>query len=280
VVPARLKPGRDILWSASLPPATVEQRVAAASAAGFRGVSVSPHDATAGQRDGRSPEELSRWALDLGVELLTLDAIIEWYPHEPPKRSFGPVDQDVAGMLELARRFGVRSVSALAPFPSSAGRDELAECFARLCDQAAERGLGVHIEFTPFPPVPDLAAAWDLVRRADRVNGGVLFDTWHFFRGTPDLDLLASIPGERIMAVQISDGAEGFRESLLKDTFRHRELPGAGSFDLVGVLRILRQTGGLNTVGPEVLSEELFGLDPVEAAVRMQRAMDRIFAAL
>jgi sugar phosphate isomerase/epimerase len=270
--------GTDILWSASLPATTVPQRVAAALAAGFDGISVSPADAEPAQAGGRTPEETSRWAAAQGVELIVVDSVIEWYPHEPPGRMLGASAYDVGRVLEVCDRFGVGTLGALAPFPSVAPVEELAGCFARLCDQAAEHGLQVQLEFTPFPPFPDLARAWEIVSLAGRPNGGILLDTWHFFRGRPDLDLLSTIPGDRIMAVQLSDGLEGFRESLLKDTFRHRELPGDGCFDLAAVLKVLDRTGGLNRVGPEVLSTELQALDPSEAAVRLAAASEKVMA--
>jgi sugar phosphate isomerase/epimerase len=270
--------GTEVLWSASLPATTVAQRVAAARAGGFAGISVSPADAEPAGCDGRTPEETSAWAAAQGVELIVVDSVIEWYPHEPPGRMLGASAYDVGQVLEACDRFGVGALGALAPFPSTAPVEELAGCFARLCDQAAEHGLTVQLEFTPFPPVPDLATAWEIVSTADRPNGGILLDTWHFFRGRPDLELLSSLPGDRIMAVQLSDGLEGFHESLLKDTFRHRELPGDGCFDLAGVLRVLDGIGGLNRVGPEVLKVELQALDPNEAAERMAAASRKVLA--
>ena len=102
----------------------------------------------------------------------------------------------------------------------------------------------MHLEFTPVPPIGSLATAWEIVRDADRPNGGILFDTWHFFRGQPDLELLATIPGDRIFSVQFSDGAAEIRESLVKDTYRHRMLPGEGVFDLAGVIDTLTATAG------------------------------------
>ena len=47
----------------------------------------------------------------------------------------------------------------------------------------------------------DLAAAWPIVRDADRPDSRLLVDTWHKLKGTTDLaadrELLAAIPGER-----------------------------------------------------------------------------------
>ena len=125
-----------------------------------------------------------------------------------------------------------------------------------------------------------MKGASDLVRLADRPNGGMVFDTWHFFRVNPDFDALEAVPGDRIFAVQVSDGGADFVEGLLADTFRHRRLPGDGVFDLVRVLRVLDRIGGLNMAGPEVLSVELHALPPLEAALRAAEAFDAVAAAL
>jgi sugar phosphate isomerase/epimerase len=272
---------RTVLWSATLGPRPLVERVEAAAASGYPVLSLGSNDeGEAAASTGRNAGELRRWARDLGVELSILDGISEWYPHHPPKRSFGSAAFSADDVLRMGTAFGVDSVGAIAPFPSDASVEELAEHFAVLCDLAADRGIRIQLEFTPFPAVPDLTTAWEIVRLADRPNGGILLDTWHFFRGNPDFEVLATVPGERIMAVQISDGGPELQESLIKDTFRHRLLPGDGSFDLTRVLRTLDATGGLNLVGPEVLSDELFELPANEAARVCAESFDRLAAEL
>ncbi len=214
------------------------------------------------------------------MELSILDGAIEWYPHHPPKRPLGGLDFTVDDIMRIGEAFEITSLSALAPFPTDLSTEELAAHFAGLCDRAAEQGWRVHFEFTPRSPVSDIVTAWDLVRLADRPNGGILFDTWHFYRVNPDFEALARVPGERIFAVQVSDGAAEFEEGLLQDTFRHRRLPGDGVFDLLRVMRALEAIGGLSLVGPEVLSVDLFALPPVEAARRASQSLDRLLGDL
>ncbi len=113
-------------------------------------------------------------------------------------------------------------------------------------------------------PITDVATAWKIVRDADRPNGGILFDTWHFFRGSADFDALEAVPGERILAVQVDDAHAEVTGSLWDDT-QQRLLPGDGSFDLPRVLRTLGRIGGLRFVGPEVIS-------PVTAAMPAGRS--------
>jgi sugar phosphate isomerase/epimerase len=183
-------------------------------------------------------------------------------------------------VLRAGEAFGTTSICALAPYPTSIPLEEMAGHFAALCDRAADQGSRVHFEFTPRSQVSDVATAAELVRLADRLNGGILFDTWHFFRVDGDLGALRHVPGEWIFSVQVSDGAADFEEGLLADTFRHRRLPGTGVFDLVGLLRVLDDIGGLRLVGPEVLSVELFSVPVAEAARRGAESLDAVLARL
>ena len=96
-----------------------------------------------------------------------------------------------------------------------------------MCDCAADIGVLVHLEFIPMTAIPDVATAWRIVRDAGRPNGGILFDTWHFSRGSADFDDLQTVPAERILAVQVDDAATEVSGSLWDDTQR-RLLPDDG----------------------------------------------------
>lgn len=270
---------RQVLWSAGVAPTPLAERVRAAVEAGYSVLSISPADLDHVQAEGGDPAEAARWAGDQGVSLSILEGMIEWYPHDPPKRPLGSGPLGVDDILSVADAFDATSLNALAPYPTDCDLDDLAGHFAALCDRAAEHGCQVHFEFTPASPVSDVTTAARLVELADRDNGGILFDTWHFFRVDPDFEKLARVPGHRILAVQVSDGAAELQEGLLPDTFRHRRLPGDGDFDLLGVLGVLDDIGGLRMVGPEVLSVELFALPAAEAAQREAESLDRLLAA-
>jgi sugar phosphate isomerase/epimerase len=120
--------------------------------------------------------------------------------------------------------------------------------------------------------IADLATASGIVEAADRPKGGLMFDTLHFFRGNPDFSVLEGVPGERIFAVQVSDGATEVQGSLAEDTL-NRLLPGDGSFDLTRAVAALDRIGGLRWVGPEVISPATRAMPPAEAA---RLARDRI----
>ena len=189
---------------------------------------------------------------------------MNWHPATEPSRSrFARFSMDEA--LRMSEALGAVSMTAIASSTSAASVDELIELFGTLCDRAADIGALVHLEFIPMTAIADVATAWTIVREADRPNGGILFDTWHFFRGSADFDDLEAVPGDRILAVQVDDALPEVVGSLWDDTQR-RLLPGDGCFDLPRVLRTLVRTGGLRLVGPEVISPETAAMPAVDAA--------------
>lgn len=262
-----MKLGRQhaILWSATVPNLSLVERVEVAAAAGYGRTSFSPADDERVRASGHTPSSLRSWARDHGVEVDICDSVIEWYPHHPPKRPMGGSTFTVDDVLSIATAYGARSVSALPAYYSDLDIDGFVEHFAALCDRAAEHGLLIHIEFVPLGAIKGVDDAWEIVRRADRPNGGVLFDTWHFWYGSRDFAALEAVPGERLMAVQVSDGPE-VPESLARATFLGRLLPGEGVFDFARMLSILDAKGALDYCGPEVLSASLNDMAPLDAA--------------
>ncbi len=250
------------------------ERFAAAAATGCRQVTLSPPDVLRAGADGTTAAEIGRQARDFGLDLV-VDPVMNWYPdRELSPSRFAGVSTDDA--LRMCEALGVISLSAIATASSDVPVPELAAHFARLCDRAAAFGARVHLEFIPFTIVRTLRTAWDLVRAADRPNGGLVFDTWHFFRGEPQFDVLDTIPGDRIFQVQLDDARKEPAGSLREET-QHRLLPGDGELDLVTTIRALHRIGALRWVGPEVISPDLAALPVLDAATL---AMDRTRAFL
>jgi sugar phosphate isomerase/epimerase len=251
------------------------ERFAAAAATGCRQATLSPPDVLRAASDGMTAAEIGRMARDLGLDLI-IDPVMNWYPdREPSPSRFAGVSTDDA--LRMCEALGVTSLSAIATASSDIPVPELAGYLARLCDRAAGFGARVHLEFIPFTIVRTLRTAWDLVRAAGRPNGGLVFDTWHFFRGEAQFDVLETIPGDRIFCVQLDD-APAVPEGSLREETSHRLLPGDGALDLVAAVRALHRIGALTWVGPEVISPDLAAL-PVLAAATLAVDRTRAFVA-
>jgi sugar phosphate isomerase/epimerase len=157
--------------------------------------------------------------------------------------------------------------------------DVAAAAFAELCDRAASHGLLVHLEFLPWSGIPTLQAAWDIVRRADRNNGGLMLDTWHYIRSGGTLAGLREVPGEKILGVQLADAPATPDGVIFDETMRRRRLPGEGDGQLAELVRTLDAIGCHAPLGVEVFSDALAELPVQEVARRAAAALHSLLAA-
>lgn len=266
------------LWAGTTLPLGLEARVRAAAAGGFSAVSVYPTDCL--ERGAAAVRALVEGA---GLRVAALDPYTRWVPRwtppaDLPAAFFALVGAEEERFLDDAVAVGAPCVTALEAFGDRFAVDDLAAGLAGFCDRAAARGLRVHLEFTPFGGVPDLATAWAVVERAGRPNLGLVLDTWHYLRGRPDDALLDAVPGDRILAVHVSDGPTRSDLGLVDETMRDRRLPGAGDWPLPDLLARLLRKPGLGQVGVEVLSEALWRLPPEEIGRRCGEALRRSLA--
>lgn len=260
---------RRVMWSSMFGKQRLaEERIRAAAAAGFETLAISWWDQVQAAESGRRPEDIAAEAASHGIDLSIWDSIREWYPYIVPKRPQEHLGVPPEAVVESCARFGVTTLVAVSSFDTELSHEEIAGHYGALCDLAAPAGIDIALEFTPFRPIIGLAPAWEIVQRAARPNGKLLMDTWHFFRSDSSLDLLATIPGDRIAAVQASDGEADLQMSLVKATFIGRRMPGEGGFALAELLGILRRNGGLRALGPEVLETSILE-QPTEAIARI-----------
>jgi sugar phosphate isomerase/epimerase len=225
-------------------------------------VSLAATDVAPLEAEGTSAAELGRLLRGEGLDVV-MDPVTGWYGGPPMPGRFGAVEFD--DELRMAEELGVVSMTAIGPFaPGEVPADVLPERFGAFCDRAGEIGAEVQYEFMPVSTMADVTSVWDVVRAAGRPNGGIMFDTLHFFRSGGDFAALVQVPGERILAVQVSDAPAELQGNLGEDTF-HRRLPGDGELDLAGALAALDRVGGLRWVGAEVLSPETAAMPPAEA---------------
>ena len=251
-----------VLWAGTLGlDSPIAARVEAAQVGGFGRISLSPLDVRGSEAEGTEAKALGRLFRDAGLSVV-IDPVMSWT--EGPLPPSGLASVGVEEILRMAEAIGAESIGAIGPV-GGVEVDALIAPFATLCDRASGIGALVHLEFMPMLAVGDLSSAWTVVSGAGRSNGGLLFDTWHFFRGRPDFATLARVPGDRIFGVQVADAPAEPAGSLGEETF-HRLLPGEGDLDLVGVLSALDRIGGLRSIGPEVISPVTAALPATEVA--------------
>ncbi len=277
-----LGPDDLVLCAATLSRVPFVERIEAASAAGFRGISMWSTDYAQAREAGVSDAELRTRLADHGLEVAELDPLLNWVPgtglgagaNQEGMAFFRATEADFYRMAEAVH---ARSINVALFTDAPIERAALVEPFAALCDRASQYDLLVHLEFMPFTQVPNLAAALEVVSLADRPNGGVTLDTWHHFRGGGTAQTLAGVPGTRLLAVQISDAPREPHPDVIEETMRLRRVPGDGDADLAEVIAALRASGSSAPLGAEIFSDALAELPGKEAA---QRAAEGLRAVL
>ena len=270
------------LWAATVRNRSVADRLVAARAGGFTAQSVFVPDIEHWLAAGHPLAALREQARAGGAPITAIDSLARWLPGwqppaemSPEQRAFLTIDADT--YLDYAAELEVQKVSVIVASGPRYLVPALVAGFQRICDAANERKLRVQVEFMPFGSIQDLATGWEVVRRADRDNGGLVFDTWHYYRGRPDNALLAQIPGEKIFSLQLADAPTAVQGASLDDEQMHfRRVPGEGDFPLSEVVRILRASGGLSDVGVELFSDELDALPAAEVGQRTGEALRRL----
>lgn len=108
---------------------------------------------------------------------------------------------------------------------------DLVEPFGALCDRAAEHGVLVGFEFLPYSGVRSIGEVWQVVSAADRPNGGIIVDLWHWFRPEAQVTDLAGIPASAFTSLQLCDVAAEPGPQMAEESRHGRLLPGAGVGD-------------------------------------------------
>ena len=280
-----LGPSDLVLCSGTVPRAsTFEERLDAATAGGFTAISLWGRDYAAARRAGHSDADLRARLADRGLAVAEVDPAWDWTPAPVDRAALATIDDmelfRFGGdeLLEIGAAVGARSINAVDILGGDWGVDDAIESFAALCDRAAEHGLLVQLEFLPWSKIPDAERAWEIVHRADRPNGGIAIDAWHWFRGTPDAAALRAIPGAKVLGVQLADAPAAAESNAMHAALHDRRLPGAGELDLVALLAALREIGAVAPIGVEVLSDDLHSLGAIEAARRAGEATRTLLA--
>jgi sugar phosphate isomerase/epimerase len=250
------------------------ERLAAASGAGFRYVSLWGRDIAAARAEGHNDIDIRSMLADHGLGVAEVDPAWWWLPGAADVQIDPAFDTEQVfrfgehELLTMAEAVGARSLNAVDVFGGTWSVDEAAEAFAGLCSRAAEHGLLVHIEWLPWSRIPDLTTARSVVEGAGAPNGGLNIDAWHLVRAGVTLEELATVPGDLVLGIQLDDGPLTAEPNLVEATLHERRLPGEGEFDLTGLLGTLAAIGTTAPLGVEVFSDALHELGPSEAARR------------
>ena len=243
-------------------PFKFEDRVKAASRAGFMGFAIKEVDLEhilkrLSLRDVRHILE------DNGIKHLELEFLTDWFcDGEEKKRS----DAMKHFLLEAAEKLEARHVKVgdfetkITPMP------KLIESFAALCRDAANYGTKILFELIVDSMIKTLPETMEMLEGANAPNGGIMVDLWHMVKLDIPYEDVARIPSRFLLGIEINDGTLSCPWDLHEDTINHRSLPGEGEFDVKGFVKCMLDAGYDGPWGVEVLSNKLRKL-PMEVAI-------------
>ena len=249
---------------------TLDDKLAAAAAAGFDGIELFENDLIVAPW---SPRDVRRRCADLGLG-------IDLYQ---PFRDFEavPADRLVANLARAERKFdlmaelGVDTILVCSSVADAAiDDDELAaEQLALLAGRAADRNIRVAYEALAWGRyVSTWDHAWRIVRTADHPALGLCLDSFHVLSREVGVDAIADIDPGRVFFLQLAD-APHLRMDVLQWSRHHRLFPGQGSFDLVGFVRRVLAAGYDGPLSLEVFNDVFRQSDPLRTAVDAMRSL-------
>lgn len=141
--------------------------------------------------------------------------------------------------LELGGELGAKRMIISAWTPTRDDRNFLVDVYGETCDLAEPYGLTVDLEFPSFSRLRTLDEALDIVRAADRPNGGILVDTLYLHLSRVDIGELLHVPSDLLHFLHISDCLPGIadtREGMIQLARDARLYPGEGWIDFAGII--------------------------------------------
>jgi sugar phosphate isomerase/epimerase len=261
---AELGPNDLLLAHWTMARATFEDRCIASAAGGFAGFGILPFVYQDARATGSSDADLLAMLAHYGVRMAQLESVSIAGPDTE-----ATTDALLEVHWHMAELFGADQLGVVVR--PGYDRSYQLQRFRDVCDAAAARGITVGIEFiVGVAAFEDVRSTLRFVETADRLNGGLIVDTFHHFRGSDDWSQLDDLPGARVMIIQLSDAAvPPATGDYLTDTQHHRLVPGTGGFELERFVRTMDRIGARCPYTLEVLSDELAQLDAAERGRRL-----------
>ncbi|MBP1860007.1 bifunctional sugar phosphate isomerase/epimerase/4-hydroxyphenylpyruvate dioxygenase family protein [Rhizobium herbae] len=232
------------------------EKLAAIAKAGFDGVEIFENDFLA--FDG-SPADVGRMVRDHGLEITLFQPFrdFEGMPEPHRTRTFDRAERKFDIMQQLGTDL-VLICSNVSPV-SLGGIDRAAADFHELGERAAKRGLRVGYEALAWGRhIFDHRDAWEIVRRADHANIGLILDSFHTLSRKIDINSIRSIPKEKIFIVQLAD-APLIDMDLLYWSRHFRNMPGEGDLPVVAFTSAIAETGYDGYFSLEIFNDQFRG---------------------
>lgn len=231
---------------------TLQEKLEAIAAAGFKAVEIFENDLIAFPG---SPADVKRICADLGLFIVTCQPFrdFEGMPDNRRQRTFDRAERKFDLLQELGTDL-LFVCSSVAP-EALGGVQRLADDFTELGERAAKRGLRVGYEALAWGRhIHDYRDAWEVVRRSNHSNIGIILDSFHVLSRKIEVDSIANIPAEKIFFVQLAD-APLLEMDYLSWSRHWRCMPGQGDLPIGAFMDALCATGYRDYLSLEIFND-------------------------
>jgi 4-hydroxyphenylpyruvate dioxygenase len=232
---------------------TFADKLTAIANAGFDGIEIFEQDFIASDF---TPAEVGRMVRDHGLEITLFQPFrdFEGLPEPHRTRAFARA----ARKFDLMNQLGTDLMLVCSSVHAAAmgGIDRMAGDFAELGDLAKTHGIRVGFEALAWGRhVNDHRDAWEVVRRAEHPNVGLILDSFHTLGRKIDPETIRRIPGDKIFFVQLAD-APAIDMDLLYWSRHFRNMPGEGDLDVTSFMRAVAATGYSGPLSLEIFNDQ------------------------
>ncbi|MCI4665101.1 MAG: sugar phosphate isomerase/epimerase and 4-hydroxyphenylpyruvate domain-containing protein [Neomegalonema sp.] len=246
------------------------EKLEAIAEAGFGGIEIFEQDVVT--HDG-APAEVGRMVRDHGLEIMLFQPFRDFEGLPEPLR--GKAFDRAERKFDLMQELGAELMLVCASQHPGAlgGADRAAADFRELGERAAARGLRVGYEAVAWGRyIADHRDAWEIVRRADHPNVGLILDSFHTLGPKIEPESVRRIPSDKIFFVQLADAPE--IEMDLQYRSRHfRSMPGEGDLAILRFMQAVVSTGYDGPVSLEIFNDQFRGGSPKTIAKDGYRAL-------
>lgn len=237
----------------------LKEKLEAIANAGFDGVEIFEQDFLTFDA---SPRQVGEMVRDAGLELTLFQPFrdFETMPSPHRARAFERARRKFDVMSEMGAKL-MLICSNVSPI-SLGGVDRAAADFHELGDLAAERGIRVGFEALAWGRhFNDHRDAWEVVRRADHDNVGIILDSFHTLSRGIDVNSIRTIPADKIFIVQLAD-APKFDMDLLYWSRHFRNMPGEGDLPVAEFMAAVVATGYDDVISLEIFNDQFRAASP------------------
>lgn len=245
-------------------PASLEDKVEIAAAAGYDAIEPWDRELIAYEQEGGNVEKLGKRIKELGLFVPSVIGL--WNALPPDEEEFNASLPDTRNRMRLAKAIGSQHIQAI---PNTVGEGYNVKSVAARFRQLIEIGetefnLSPALVFVTHFPIKSLGQAMAVALDTNHPSAKIIPDTFHMYKSEGGFAGLDLIRGESIAIFQFADVPAGKSPEEVEDA--DRVFPGDGILPLPEILQKLYKTGFRGCISLELYNKTYHQRDLLSVA--------------